>query len=366
MQRSFRAGIAGLLAGLVLAPAALAGPQVTVRVEGQASTLLQRTAVTLPDGVEPNTGCPGDSASAALELATGGNWDRQPFTQTILGETHKFDNNDYWGFWVFRGGVYRVTTGICDERLAAGEELLAGYQIADPNSFAPTVFPLWIADLPAKVQRGVPFTVTVLRTACETEFCNPGEGHAEPAAGATVTAGDSTATADGEGRATLTVTAGGDVTVRAAQADRLPSRPEQTCATDGADGFCGYAIPDPVDRTPPVTRIRGIADGERFDRGPRVLRAAVREAGGIASVRMSLTRKLRGRCSALRGDSERFARVRCGRHPQFGVGTSPRVSFLLPSRLGPGRYVLTVVATDAAGNRERVRRGRNRVRFTVR
>src|SRR4029077_3041530 len=51
--------IAGLAAGLVVlvaAPAALAGPTVTVRVEGQSGTLLERTRVTLPD--TPSAGNP--------------------------------------------------------------------------------------------------------------------------------------------------------------------------------------------------------------------------------------------------------------------------------------------------------------------
>ena len=362
MQRIILAGIAGLLIGFAGTPAALAGPQVDVRVEGQAATLLPSTPVTLPDGTQR---CEGDTAYRALDLATQQQWDRQEFTQTILGETHDFSNNDYWGFWVFRGGVYKVTTGICDEHLAAGEELLAGYQIADA-SFRPTIFPLWITGVPAVVRPGEPFTVSVHRAVCETD-CLPGEGQAAPAAGATVTAGAVTATADAAGRATLTLDARGPVTLRAAQAERLPSRAEPTCVSDGADGFCGYVVPPPAaDRTPPVTRVKGMREGARLRRGPRALRAAVREAGGIGVVRMSIARKRRGRCSAFRGTSERFERVRCGRQPLFAVGSSPRVSFLLPSRLARGRYVVTVLATDAAGNRERVARGRNRIRFTVR
>lgn len=362
MQRIVLAGIAGLLIALAGAPQALAGPQVTVRVEGQAATLLPATAVNLPDGTQR---CEGDTAYRALDIATRQQWDRQEFAQTILGETHDFSSNDYWGFWVFRGGAYRVTNGICDEHLAAGEELLAGYQIADA-SFRPTIFPLWITGVPPVVRPGDPFTVTVHRAVCETD-CLPGEGQAAPAAGATVTAGGATATADAAGRATLTLGERGPVALRATQEQRLPSRAEPTCVSDGADGFCGYVVPPPAaDRTPPVTRVKGIRDGARLRKGPRALRAAVREAGGIEVVRMSLTRKRRDRCSAFRGDSERFARVRCGRHRLFAIGSAPRVSFLLPSRLPRGRYVVTVIATDAAGNRERVKRGRNRIRFTVR
>ena len=52
---------------------------------------------------------------------------------------------------MFRGGAYKQTTGVCDEHVAAGEDLLGAYQIAD-SSFAPTVFPLWLTGVPAKVR----------------------------------------------------------------------------------------------------------------------------------------------------------------------------------------------------------------------
>jgi hypothetical protein len=43
-----------------------------------------------------------------------------------------------------------------------------------------------------------------------------------------------------------------------------------------------------------------------------------------------------------------------------------QVSYLLPHRLGRGRYVLDVIATDGAGNREALARGTSRVVFFVR
>jgi hypothetical protein len=41
------------------------------------------------------------------------------------------------------------------------------------------------------------------------------------------------------------------------------------------------------------------------------------------------------------------------------------VSYLLPRRLGKGRYVLHVTATDRAGNADIVEPGRSRVVFRV-
>jgi hypothetical protein len=383
MIKSVRAGAAGLLLALALAaPAAAAGP-VSVRVEGQSATLLPRTTVSPPDRPEPVSGCPATSAANALDTATAANWDHQPFASTILGESHTFTANDYWAIWVFRGGRYVVSNGLCDEPLAAGEELLAAYETADPVTFAPQVFPIWIEGVPAVSAPGRPFTVTVRQTACETTFCNPGEGHAVARQGATVTAGGSAAVSDADGRATLTPSGAGPVTVRATGAGATPSAAEQTCLTDGTDGRCGSVTPAAQapcatsgsdglcgtrDTTPAAASIRGITDGRRFSRrkAPRTLTATVAaDAGGLTAVKLGLSRSYKGRCWTWSGKQERFRRAKCGHHANFVVGKTADVSYLLPRRLGPGRYVLDVIAIDGAFNRDKLARGRNRVVFTV-
>lgn len=368
-----RTGLAGLLF-LSLAFPAAAQAEVTVRVEGQNTTLLPRTAVPQTDAPEPNTGCPGTSAAAAIERATNGDWDRKPYAQTILGESHTYTDSDYWALWVFRGGRFVVANGACDETLAPGEELLVGYERAPEPDYTLRIFPLWLTGVPATATAGVPFTVTVNRAACESAFCLPGEGRREPGAGATVTAGDATAIADAEGRATLTPSSSGPVTLRATAPESNPSAAEALTVDDPPL----YPIPtDPgpppvapaQDLQPPFSAIRGIREQQVFRkrrRAPRTLRATVADEGALAAVALSITRKRGKRCSAFNDLRGRFVRVRCGRHPRFGVGTDKEVSFLLPRRLGRGRYVYDVVATDAAGNREKLARGRNRVVFHVR
>jgi hypothetical protein len=370
-----RAGFAGLLLVLALAAPAAAAPNVTVRVEGQASTLLARTPVGLLDGTEPNTQCPGDSASAALELATGGNWDRQPFTQTILGETHAFADSDYWAIWVFRGGRYVVANGVCDERLAEGEELLAGYEYApEASGYAPQVFPMWITGVPATAQPGQPFTVTAYETQCE-QYCAPGEGHAVPRPGAVVSAGGVTATTDGQGRATLTLSQTGPAGVQATRHGNNPSATEPTCVTTGSDGRCGSGVPPATtvpagrDRTPPETLITGIADQQRFTTksAPRELGGTVAaDRSGLRWVQLRLTRRFHGRCWYFSGKQERFRTTRCGRSFAFRIGEKAQWSYLLPARLKPGRYVFDATAVDGANNHEQPARGRNRVVFYVR
>src|SRR5215207_2668913 len=111
MKTSASGVIAGIVAAIALAAPAQAGPTVTVRVEGQQQTLLDETPVTLPDtGLDICGGTPNTVASA-LDVATGGDWDRQAFTSTILGESHTFAANDYWAQWRGTGGAYEFGSG---------------------------------------------------------------------------------------------------------------------------------------------------------------------------------------------------------------------------------------------------------------
>ena len=50
----------------------------------------------------------------------------------------------------------------------------------------------------------------------------------------------------------------------------------------------------------------------------------------------------------------------------FVIGDHHDWSYLLPKRLGKGRYVLDVIAIDKLGNRDRPVRGRSRAVFFVR
>ncbi len=59
-------------------------------------------------------------------------------------------------------------------------------------------------------------------------------------------------------------------------------------------------------------------------------------------------------------------RARCGTGKPFQVSTNGLFSYLLPSALAPGRYVLDIQATDAAGNRTTLARGTSRIVFYVR
>ncbi len=361
-----RTGLAGLLLLVLAVPVARA--DVTVRAEGATATVLKATAVprTGPDVVRQGKSCPGDSAAGAIQRATGGDWegtyyDGLGFTvDRIFTEALPFSTGKYWGFDHNNVGSQ---VGICGYPLADGDEILfyAACATSDATDCS-NGRPLGLT-APAKVTTGVPFTVTVRQF---DDLQDPAV--ASPAAGASV--GGATTAADGT--AQLTLSTPGTVTLTATKGDQVRDEATVTVADPPAPGAsptpapAATAVPAVVpDTRPPYSSIRGIAEQQVFRRAaPRTLRATVDES--ISAVTLGLTRKHAGRCTAFDNKRGAFVKVKCGRHPRFAVGSDAQVSFLLPKRLGPGRYVFDVVSTDAAGNEESLARGRNRVVFFVR
>jgi hypothetical protein len=386
------------------APAALAGPTVTVRIEGEAATLLPAATVTL-SGPEPVSNCSADSVAAAINLAVGGNWDHGEasggggdFTQTILGETHAFTHeSDTWAEWV----DYRWGGGICTDLLQEGDEVLMVADHEPEPFFAPTVLPLVVSEVPASVQVGVPFTVKV--SAVHTPlgaFPEPGEGAPEAIAGAIVSGGGASGTTNPGGIATLTLTSTGTATLRATRAGDAPSRTLAVCAHNGNDGNCGTSGTSGTSadgtRTASagsstgaggvagfntqgtstsyrgpyalVASVAGIIDGHVYahGHGPRLLSGRMLAHNAVSSVSLSLRRSYRNRCYSYNGTSARFAPARCGTATPFSVSTAAAFSYLLPEALKPGRYVLDVKGSDAAGNHTTLARGSTRIVFYVR
>ncbi|HEX5225477.1 MAG TPA: hypothetical protein VFW29_10155 [Solirubrobacteraceae bacterium] len=377
----------------LFASSALAGPTVTVRVEGEAATLLPATPVTLNEP-EPVSGCPANSVAAAINLAAAGNWDHGEafgaggdFTQTLLGETHEFAHeSDTWAEWV----NYKWGGGICTDMLSEGDEVLMVADHEPEPFFAPTVLPLVVTEAPAVVQAGSPFNVAVsaVHTAPEA-FAEAGQGTPAPIAGATVSGGGASASTAASGVATLTLTGTGTVTLRVTRAGDAPSRPFTVCVHNGSDGNCGTAAGGSGARTGSgtangvlggasgkaytgpyalVANVSGPANGRVYSRGgaPRLLAGTILTHSPVTSVSLELRRSHRGRCWTFDATSARFVRIRCGRGSTFPVASSGTFSYLLPSALKPGRYVLDVTAGDSAGNHTTLARGTSRVVFYVR
>ena len=387
------------LALALLVPTAHAsGPAtVTVRVEGLTETKLpptQETTTTTPVVKDGNSehSCPGTSAAGALQLATGGDWGgpwsskyKQYEIFSIEGEKHIFEEgaaaNYYWAFWL---DEKEASQGACAEELQPGDRVLffpSCYGVACPPS--PT--PLGI-ELPAGADVGEAVPVTVKRYSSS--------GEASPATGATLSGGVKAETTDSSGHATLTFSSAGKVTVLATAPESV--RDEATiCVHAGADGNCGTQASSGATGsgtstgsgttaggsggvagfTSPATgphalaaHLTGLMEGHVYGPGqaPRLLLGSVFASSAVASVSLELHRRYRGRCSEYSGIRERFVPARCGHGSFFKVSGGGAFSYLLPFALGPGRYVLDVQATDAAGDRTTLARGTTRFVFYVR
>src|SRR5204863_5330292 len=122
------------------------------------------------------------------------------------------------------------------------------------------------------------------------------------------------------------------------------------------------------DTTPPVIDLTTIQNGKTYTTGPRVLAGDVDESGGIAQVFLRLQASDGGdltsasKCRWFSGKRGVFTHrtVPCSRARFFRIGTNPKFSYLLPSRLGKGRYVLDVKVLDRAYNA-----GRTTIAFKV-
>jgi hypothetical protein len=383
-------GLAAMIGAVVAtaAPATAAGPaNVTVRVEGLADTLVPRTALTTTttvvnkDGV-PGDDCTGTSAAGALQQATAGDWSGPWFAgfgysvEAVRGESHPFGGDpQFWGFFV---NDVLSQAGLCGAELQTGDQVLLA-PISEQLGASYTV--LTLAGVPATAKPGQPFTVTVTRTT--TDASNNVTRALVP--GASVSGGGATAATGPDGTAQVTLGGRGPASLRATHGDDIRSASEPTCVTDGGDGACGLTTAASAcattgddgncgteDRRAPRGKIVSIAEGQRFGKGkgPRGLRGIVTaDPSGIAAIRLRLTRNDHGRCETFDARSARLVALkRCGakRGKWFSAGDREQWSYLLPSRLGPGRYVLDLQVADRAGNVDTLlQRTRTRVVFTV-
>jgi len=365
---------AGLAAGVLLALAcalpsiaAAAPANVTVRVEGARETLLPSTVVrttNAPVVKDGTNACPGTTALGALDRATRGEWAGRwdpnfasYLVDSIEGEAHTSapgaQSGTYWAFWV----NYRyAASGLCATELQEGDQVLLFPDCFGPTCVNPTPLRLR-APAVARAGRRVAVRVTEQVVAFDANF--NATTREQPAADATVTASDGRRYTTGRQGIARIPAAGEAISVRAEKRDRVRSATEVVCVTAGRDGRCGTR-----DRRGPAVRLTSVEDGKTYRRRAAPRRLAGRVApdpAGLRAVRLRLTRDEGRTCVGWSGAAERFVDVRCGRGPFFDVGDRARWSYLLPERLGPGRYALEVVAVDNRSNRSRTR-----ARFTVR
>jgi hypothetical protein len=386
------AGAASVLVlSLVGVASALAGPTVSVRIEGESETLLPATTVTL-EKPEPVSGCPYNSVAAAINLAVNGNWDNGEadngggdFTQTILGETHAFTNNsDTWAEWV----DYKWGGGICSDLLSEGDQVLMVADHEPEPFYDPTILPLVVSNMPSIVQAGSAFNVEANEiTTTTTNFASPGEGTPKPATGVTISGGGSSAVTGSNGIATLSLASTGNVTLRATKPGDAPSASFMVCVHNGNDGNCGTSATssggasttgggtttvnsNPGSSTAITARIGSLLDGHVYARhsAPRILSGTVITTDPLEEVELRLTRRgPKDRCSYFDGTTGRFHAMRCGaaNGKYFKASNQKLFSYLLPETLAPGRYVLDAQGIGAGGHVSSLARGTSRIVFYV-
>jgi hypothetical protein len=384
MTYKFLGLLVGGVALLASASPAMAA-KVSVEIEGQNVIQAPTTVDTAASASKPGgAACTGAVPATALETAVAGDWDGPSYAVTrIKGEDHPIvSGGSSWAVYV--NGKF-INDTACDHPLADGDKVLFWWS----DAFASEGYdePV-LLDAPTTATPGQPFTVTATQADTTFDSNYVGTTALTPSAGATISGGTATATTGAEGTAQVTVN-GGPYTLVVTKGNRAPARisgcatngsdglcgsakapgaqPPAACVTNGHDGFCGTA-----DKFPAYGKLLGITEGKKYKKGqgPRQLAGRIEDdASGLADVRVRLTRTNGDACSTYDARTEKFkAMKKCGaRHGTwFSVGAKSDWTYLLPSKLGPGRYVLDQQVVDKAGNKTtQLARGTSRVVFTV-
>ena len=375
-MHKFLAGLVAGLATLLAAPGALAAPvTVDLRIEGPTRTLFEGPVTTdvrtfrftgeaaehRCDGSSGGHATPVPTRGAALVTASeqtpfsiGGTWHDQ-FGATInevAGESTAYDpaTNRYL---VEYENEAAASIGACGDDIRPGDRVLFAYGTGSE--------PLLRLSGPASARPGETAAVTVRDAS--------GAAVSGASVGGRTTGADGVAVVGPFGSR-------GDHDLKATKPGTIRSNRLRVCVSDGADGACGSpagggsgapgAGPGGAtvrDTAAPATAV-ALRDGAVFSRrrAPRLLRGTVSDASSLHSVKLRLTRRVGRRCSYFSGRRERFVRMRCGRGSFFRIGNDASWSYLLPRRLGRGRYVLEAKAIDSAFNRGAAERVRFRVR----
>jgi len=371
-------GLGAAFALLMCATAVAAPVTVNLRVEGSTQTLFEGPVTTDGHYVKTDSGgddpghvgrhcdgtnggantSPGPTMTSALDdgaKAAGftfdGTYDTgyDDFFITRIGSDTNTGAPAYQPYWYsFRNWVDPGRGG-CQQQVQSNDEALWVY-----TSFAQPLLDL--SGAPTVAQTGQAFNVQVLQ--------HDGNGSTAPAAAASV-GGQSTGP---DGRVTISFTQPGVQRLKATRSDAIRSNAQEVCVENAGSGTCsgfkptvGGAAPE-SDKTRPVARVTGLRSGKHYRRGPRTLKGKASDRGmGLRDVRLRLNWVARKGCRFFDGKLERFTKPgTCDDDRFFSIGDSGEWSYVLPDRLAPGRYTLTVKVVDKAGNFDV-----ERVRFVV-
>jgi hypothetical protein len=389
------AALVAALAMLVLAATATAAPvTVHLRVEGSTQTLFDGPITTdakslTKDASGPhpcdgtNLGAnpsPGPTMTGAMDdgaTSAGFTWDAswdagyQDFLINRIGPDTNTGGPAYQPYWGYFQNWVATQVGGCQQQVAQGDDVLFAY--GDYGQ------PLLQLTAPARAATGESFQVTVQQ--------NDGTGGRTSAPGATVQ-GETT---DPSGNATISFTDPGVHSFKATRTGSIRSNAAGVCVYTPGSGDCGTekaaapgepppssnepapepqpaAQPAAKDSTPPTVKVTSLEPGKDYGQGPRVLAGDVDDTGGIAQVFLRLRSTDGGgltaasRCRWFSGKRGVFTHrtVPCSKARFFRIGNSKHFSYLLPARLGHGRYTFEVKVLDRAYNA-----GRSAVPFGV-
>jgi hypothetical protein len=306
----------------------------------------------------PTRGAAVAAAAEQAPFAMHGDWFDSlgsPSFNDIGGENVAFDSGTN-RYLVEYKNAQAASTGSCGDPIANGDRVLFAYNDGDD--------PLLALAGPGTAKPGDTATVRVSDAASGAAI-----------AGATV--GDRTTGADG----TAIVgpfTQRGEQDFKATKPGTVRSNRLRVCVSDGHDGACDTTAPGAPggsagpggpaaarDTVAPTATVAALRNGAVYSRrrAPRLLRGSVSaDPSGLRAVKLRLTRRVGKHCSYFSGRRERFVPMRCGRGSFLKIGDRADWSYLLPKRLGHGRYVLEAKAVDGAFNRGAVTRVRFRVK----
>jgi len=388
-------GVTALLL-LILSAVAVASPiTVNVRVEGSTETMFEGpvsvegiaktpglTTASSPtaepcdfmdNGTNGGFGPDAATPTAALydaaitnKLTFNAEWDSEynDFLVSQVGNDTN-ENKEPYDSWGYAVNYTTANVGGCQFQLAPGSEVLWAYNYFNLKH-------LLNLSGPTSVETGVPFTVHV--TDGQTGEPISGASIGEDVNGVTTTI-PSSPTTNASGNATITLSHTGTVKLKATQPESVRSNGLSVNVNSPGVPACACEAPAPQQKgQEPSSADRPTVEGILSDhiysrrKSPRVLAGVVSVPanGTLRQVRISLKRRHGRRCYDFSGVREKFVYLKCGRPAKFfAVGGSESFSYLLPSRLPPGKYVYEIEAVNDAGQTTALVNGVSDVAFTV-
>ncbi len=284
-RRAFAALCAVSLFALLLAPSgAAATVTAKLRVLTPDRALDPGTTYIVDEGVtvptRPDADCFGPPGGSGAEysyerpnvlslLATAGRTTRTVRTLSLTDQfgfglgicgIGNFEAEAGESFWYFKANHVEASVGADQLEIANGDEVL--FYLAPDNFPDPNPKELELI-APARAATGTPFTVSVVEHGCVTQSSPPFETTCSsvPAAGVTISGGDSVATTGADGTAQVAAGSAGDVELAATRGADIPSEVLETCIAEVLE-TCPPARGKTTIGSPQADEIKGTAGAD--------------------------------------------------------------------------------------------------------